>query len=77
MAGGDEVRLGDMGLESQRWKQGLIVTDKNNDNRYKFNKIKFDSLKANYRDIVVSIVDEGKGDGSIVQSVRNTGCFVT
>lgn len=33
------------------------MTDRNNINRYKFNRIKYDSLKANYRDKVVRVLE--------------------
>lgn len=33
------------------------MTDRNNINIYKFNRIKFGSLKANYRDKVVRLLE--------------------
>lgn len=54
------------------------MNGRNNINIFKFNRIKLDSLKANYRDKVVKGIGyEGRGDGSIAQSTKNSRCSIT
>lgn len=50
------------------------MTDENNNRHI---RIKLDSLKANYRDKVVNIGDEGRGDGNIAWHMKSIGGFIT